>query len=135
MILIDTSVVIQLLRDRTGAAAKAWRKLSARQDIVLCRPCQLELLQGARNEEEWESLDSYLDGQDYIETEPAHWRDASRIFFDLRRAGLTVRSVVDCMIAQLAIENRLTLAHQDRDYEIIHRVRPALRHKRVDLLA
>lgn len=135
MILIDTSVVVQLLRDRTGVAAKNWRKLASRQDIVLCRACQLELLQGARNNDEWDELDSYLDGQDYIESEPAQWRDAARIFFDLRRSGLTVRSVVDCLIAQLAIENRLTLAHQDRDFEVIHRVRPVLRQKRVDLLA
>lgn len=135
MILIDTSVVVQLLRDRTGVAAKNWRKLTTRQEFVLCRACQLELLQGARNDTEWDELDAYLDGQDYIEMEPSHWRDAARIFYELRRSGLMVRSVIDCLIAQIAIENRLTLAHQDRDFEVIHRVRPALRQKRVDLLA
>jgi len=135
MILIDTSVVVQLLRDRTGVAAKNWRKLTARQDFVLCRVSQLELLQGARNDGEWDELDTYLDGQDYIEMEAPHWRDAARIYFELRRGGLTVRSVIDCVIAQIAIENKLTLAHQDRDFEVINRVRPALRQKRVDLLA
>lgn len=135
MILIDTSVLVQLLRDKSGVAARNWRRLAGRDDVVLCRPVQTELLQGAKNDREWDELDRYLDGQDYIELEPGSWREAARMFYELRRGGLTVRSVIDCLIAQLAIENRLTLGHQDRDFDVIHRVRPSLRHKRIDLLA
>lgn len=135
MMLIDTSVVVQLLRDRSGIAAKSWRKLTARHEVVLCRMTQLELLQGARDEEEWVELDGYLDGQDYVDPAVESWRNAARIFFELRRGGSTVRSVIDCLIAQIALENRLTLGHLDRDFETIHRVRPSLRQRRVDLLA
>ena len=135
MILIDTSVVIQLLRDRSGVAQKSWRKLVARHEIVLSRFTQLELLQGAKTEAEWAELESYLDGQDYLDPRDQSWRDGARLFFELRGKGVTIRSVIDCLIAQLAIESKLTLVHNDRDYEWIYRFRPSLRQRRVDLLA
>lgn len=132
MMLIDTSVIIQLLRDETGKAAKNWRKLVARDEFVLSRLTQAELLQGARDEDHWQQLDGYLEGQDYVEAYGPNWRDAARIYFDLRRKGSTVRGVIDCCIAQLAIEHKLTLVHRDKDYETIARIRP-LRHRRIDL--
>jgi predicted nucleic acid-binding protein len=49
---------------------------------------------------------------------------AARIYFDCRRRGLTVRSTIDCFIAQLALEHRLALLHDDRGYAAIARVRP-----------
>ena len=54
------------------------------------------------------------------------WRDAARIHFDLRRRGRTVRSAIDCCIAQLAIENNLRLLHRDRDFETIAEIRPLI---------
>jgi len=41
----------------------------------------------------------------------------------LRRAGKTVRSPIDCCIAQLALENQLMLVHNDRDFEVIAELR------------
>ena len=60
------------------------------------------------------------------------WIDASRIYFDLRRTGKTIRSSLDCCIAQLAIENKCTLLHNDRDFETIATVR-SMKHTRLDL--
>jgi hypothetical protein len=40
--------------------------------------------------------------------------------------------MLDCCIAQLAIEHRMTLIHDDNDFETIARVR-ALRHRRLQL--
>jgi len=48
---------------------------------------------------------------------------AARIYYDLQRQELTVRSSIDCCIAQIAIENQLTLIHNDRDFETIQQVR------------
>jgi hypothetical protein len=39
------------------------------------------------------------------------------------RKGLTVRSPIDCCIAQAALENNLLLIHNDRDFETIAQVR------------
>ena len=65
-----------------------------------------------------------------LEAQPDSWRNAARIFFELRRHGRTVRSPIDCCIAQLALEHDALLVHRDRDFEIIADVR-ALRLQRV----
>ncbi|CCH92663.1 hypothetical protein MICCA_2460012 [Microcystis aeruginosa PCC 9432] len=52
-----------------------------------------------------------------------HLYSASPIYYDLRRQGLTVRSPIDCCIAQAALENDLLLIHNDRDFETIAQVR------------
>ena len=130
-ILIDTSVWIDVLRDTSGDTANRVRSLVADDDVVLTRFNQLELLQGAAGEQEWAMLADYLEGQDYVETSGDTWRDAARIYFELRRRGRTVRSPVDCCIAQLAIENGLRLLHKDRDFEAIAKIRPLVA-RRID---
>ncbi|WP_231943051.1 hypothetical protein [Calothrix sp. NIES-3974] len=47
----------------------------------------------------------------------------------MRRQGLTVRSPIDCCIAQVALENDLLLIHNDCDFETIAQVR-SLQHFR-----
>ena len=51
-------------------------------------------------------------------------RRAGRIYFDCRRKGLTVRSTIDCLIAQLALEHDLSLLQDDQDYRAIREIRP-----------
>jgi predicted nucleic acid-binding protein len=48
--------------------------------------------------------------------------DAISLYRAARRAGYTVRSGVDCLIAACALRNRLTVLHHDRDYDILTRV-------------
>ena len=47
------------------------------------------------------------------------WTIGARIYYDLRRRGITVRNTIDCCIAASAIENDLILLHLDRDFEAI----------------
>ena len=51
---------------------------------------------------------------------------------ELRRQGITVRSNIDCAIAIIAMENNLTLYHQDRDFEVIAKS-TVLKQKKLDL--
>lgn len=124
MILVDTSIWVALFRDRTGKEKSRLETWTNEDDIALTRFNQLELLQGCRDEREWNVLAGYLDAQEYIETTVATWPDAARIYFDLRRQGKTVRSPVDCCIAQLAIESDALLIHRDVDFETIATIRP-----------
>jgi len=123
MFLIDTSVWINVFRDRTGTVRQSLEAIINNENIFLSQFTQMELLQGCRNEREWTLLETYLQDQDYIEPTPNTWVAAARIYYDLQRQGLTVRSSIDCCIAQLAIENQLILIHNDRDFETIQRVR------------
>ncbi|GCL57582.1 type II toxin-antitoxin system VapC family toxin [Microcystis aeruginosa] len=123
MLLIDTSVWISVFRDRSGQVRQQLETLIANREILLTRFTQLELLQGSLNEQEWTILSTYLEVQDYVELTPSSWQAAARIHYDLRRQGLTVRSPIDCCIAQAALENDLLLIHNDRDFETIAQVR------------
>ena len=68
MILIDTSVWIQIFKDKKGTEAKRVQQWLNEREAVLTRFNQLELLQGCRDNKEWLLLSSYLEHQTYIET-------------------------------------------------------------------
>jgi predicted nucleic acid-binding protein len=126
MILVDTSVWIEILKDKTGRKARAFKRTIGDETYVLSRFNQQELLQAARNEKEWKLLSGYLGTQIYLETSDDTWPAAARIYFDLRRKGLTVQSPIDCCIAQLAIKHGALLLHQDNDFVNIAKVCPLM---------
>jgi predicted nucleic acid-binding protein len=124
--LVDSSVLIDLLRDKSGKCGHRLRKFLGSESFQISRISQFELLRGCNDERSWEQLSRYLDGQDYLECHEGSWAAASRIYFDLCRKGCTLRSSMDCCIAQAALESELTLVHNDRDFEIIAEVRPLM---------
>lgn len=127
MIVVDTSVLIDYLRGSTTPATERLGAMEA-DDVPFAIPmvCYQEILQGARDEKEWRTLDAYLSTQHLlVPAAPlALHREAARIFFDCRRRGLTVRSTVDCLIAAQALEAKATLLHDDNDFDRMSRVRP-----------
>lgn len=127
MIIVDTSVLIDFLRGEDLPGAARLRRLEE-EAIPFAVPavCCQEVLQGAKNEKEWRLLGDYLGSQRLlVPLEPwSTHREAARIYFDCRRQGLTVRSSIDCYIAQLALEEDGVLLHNDRDFETIQQVRP-----------
>ena len=74
MILVDTSVWVDILRDKTGKVVSRFRHLTQGQLIVLSRFNQLELLQGAKNEREWKMLADYLSTQLFLEATEESYR-------------------------------------------------------------
>ena len=127
MILVDTSVLVPFFRG-TDTDAVRYLVLALEHDVpVFFTPLIVqEVLQGALDEKEWAKLDRHLAKQALVQPADAlaTHRRAARISFDCRRRGLTVRSTVDCFIAQLALEHDLSLLHDDHDYQTIRSVRP-----------
>jgi predicted nucleic acid-binding protein len=58
----------------------------------------------------------------------ATYADAGSLYARCRWRGYTPRSPHDCLIAQLAIEHRAPLLHDDRDFEPIAQIEPRLVH-------
>jgi predicted nucleic acid-binding protein len=130
MVLVDTSVWIEYLGSRPGVAAQRLDELAATGAPFALAPVILqEILQGARSEREFARLRRNLCSQrflyplDPIESHVA----AADIYARCRRAGLTIRSTIDCLIAQIAIENQAALLHRDADYDRIAHIVPKLR--------
>ncbi|MBS3948438.1 MAG: PIN domain-containing protein, partial [Dethiobacter sp.] len=88
-----------------------------------------EVLQGARDEAEFQTLKGCLSTQHiyYLEQEVATYEQAALMFFNLRRKGITTRSTLDMLIALTAIKNNLALLHNDRDFDTIAGHMPELR--------
>ena len=120
MLLIDTSIWIEVLRDKSKVKAAKLQKIIARRDYYLPIFTKLELLQGCKDEIEWAKMSSYLAVQNYLEPDyESIWENSARLYFELRRKGITVRSNIDCAIAVIAMENNFILYHCDRDFEAI----------------
>jgi predicted nucleic acid-binding protein len=53
---------------------------------------------------------------------PAVVDEAIDLYRRARRAGFTVRSGIDCLIAACALRHRLTVFHCDRDFTALSRI-------------
>ena len=126
--IVDTSVWIDVFRDASSARKHQLETIVDPDDVLLTPFTEVELLQGCRDEEEWSLLAGYLETQEYLEPGRNTWAAAARIYFDLRRLGRTLRSPIDCCIAQVAIDHRTLLLHRDRDFEVIAELRPLQQH-------
>lgn len=120
MILVDTSVWIAYLQGGGGEGVAAFEDALDRGiPFAVTGVIVQEILQGVRTESDRTRLEHYLKTQ--RSAQPRHpWETyvaAARLFARCRRAGITIRSTNDCLIAQIAIENDLALLHEDRDFE------------------
>jgi predicted nucleic acid-binding protein len=127
VIVVDTSVLVSFFRGHESPGVSALRQLEL-DGVPFAIPavCCQELLQGAGSAREWRLLLEYLETQGRLfPADPWHTHvEAARIFFEGRRRGVTVRSSIDCFIAQLVLEVDGTLLHADEDFERIKAVRP-----------
>ena len=131
MIIVDSSVLITFFRfGRTKnreAAALARCEEAGVAFFIPCF-CLQELLQGAKDQHEWSRLHRYLGSQNILEPgSGASYVEAARIYFDARRKGLTIRSTIDALIAQICLEQDGYLLHCDQDFGRIKKVRPKLK--------
>ena len=130
MVLVDTSVWIDYLRERRTDQV-VWFEGILEKDISygITSVIYQELLQGAESQKSYDRLDEYLSTQHFYEPlDPIEsYREAARIYFNCRRSGITIRSTIDCLIAQVAIEHDLELLARDRDFTFISGCEPKLR--------
>ncbi|HHV17043.1 MAG TPA: PIN domain nuclease [Gelria sp.] len=122
MILVDTSVLIDFLKGQTNEKIQLFDEILSRNiDFGFSSYTFQEVLQGAQNEKEYEQLRDYLSTQIiyFLPEETTTYEKAARLYFDLRRKGITPRSTIDVLIALTAIENNLLLLHNDRDFDLM----------------
>lgn len=132
MYLVDTSVWIDFLRGRPGAHVDFFdHLLDDPLATGLSNVIYLEILQGARDMQAFERLQHYFSTQRFYDfANVRQFYEAAAMLFHLcRRQGITVRSTLDCLIAQCAIEHDLILLHNDRNYLGLSQSASTLRQK------
>ena len=126
MILADTSAMVQILRDRSGRIRREIAERFPNDRIVVTSFTEFEILRAARDDRNWTRLEAMLDRHPVLEVGPTDGRSAARVYYDMRRRGLTVDNLIDCFVAQAALSRGIPLLHRDRDFESVRVVRPAL---------
>jgi len=120
MILIDTSAWIEFLRDTGSATCGAVDDLLG-SDIASCDPIRMELLAGARDELHLDRLRRLLARATLLPTTSADYDDAAQLYRTCRRNGETVRRMIDCLIAAVAIRAAVPILHADADFDALRR--------------
>jgi predicted nucleic acid-binding protein len=120
MTLVDTTVWIDLFAGRNITQVSMSESLVVKkEDICLCGVILTEILQGIRNEKEYSKTESVLSNLLYLPMERSTFLLAAKIYRTLRSKGITIRNSVDCMIAAVCVENRITIMHNDKDFYLI----------------
>lgn len=117
MLIADTSAWIEWLRHTESPSNVAFREAFADDLVLLLEPVKAELLIGARDRAEVGMLRSLLETVDF---ELVHPRDdfesATELFHTARQRGVTVRGLMDCLIAAMALRLGHPILHHDRDF-------------------
>lgn len=94
--------------------------------MVICLPVYQEVLQGFDDERAWRIARDAMGSMPMVEAPPGKeiFDEAVSIYRRGRRAGFTIRSSVDCLIAACALRHDLEIVHLDRDYDAIASVAP-----------
>ena len=129
MVLVDTSAWIEVFRKPPGLILE---EVVDFDQVVTCLPVVQEVLQGFTSDLAFRGAREAMLALPIVES-PVPQRvylEAAELYRRGRRAGLTIRSAADCLIAVCAIVHWLTVLHNDRDYAAIARV-SELQHQQI----
>lgn len=121
-VLVDSSAWIDVIHRGSPDV----RPLLRRGEVRTCAPVVQEVLQGFRDEARfrlWREVFRRIPCLD----EPLGldvFHEAVTLYRAARRAGLTPRSSVDCLIAASAIRHGAEVWHRDRDFTVLARISP-----------
>ena len=122
MILVDTSIWIELLNGKLGKTLEPDELFR----FVTCGPVLQEVFQGLRegaprdgapSESLKEAMLAIPRVSDPMPLEA--YLEGAEIYRRGRKKGFTIRSSTDCLIAAVAIRNRVPVWHKDRDFDLI----------------
>jgi hypothetical protein len=130
MILVDTSVLVDYFKGIESRPARLFDELMENgipygiNDFVY-----QELLQGSRTIDEFNTLKEYLETIPFYDLHygKESYEKAAFLHFQCRKNGITIRSTIDLLIAEIAIENNLFLLHNDGDFDNMRKVIKELR--------
>ena len=105
MILADTSVLIDFFRGTSNPKSEKFHEILINQiPFGITSLIYQEILQGAKDENEFDKLKEYLGCQKFYspQDEITSYEETAKMYYDLRKKGITVRSAIDCLVVQIA---------------------------------
>ena len=89
-------------------------------DIAICDPVRMEVLAGARDERHLHDLRWLLARASMLTTDTTDYEEAASLYRVCRRGGETVRKLIDCLVASVAIRSDVAVL-ADADFEVLAR--------------
>jgi predicted nucleic acid-binding protein len=123
LILVDTSIWIEFFRQSSDLELEAVVDL---EEVVTCLPVLQEVLQGFDDQRAYHLAREAMLAFPMVESPLSEevFQLAIDLYRSARRAGLTVRSSVDCLIGACALRSSLTVLHRDRDFDSLAQISP-----------
>jgi predicted nucleic acid-binding protein len=120
MVLVDTTVWIDFFSNRSLPHVRELEDLLInREDLCICGVILTEVLQGIRNDSEFERTRDLFHNLIFLPMRYSTFLRSAEIYRSLRQKGITIRKAVDCMIASVALENEIPLLDNDKDFDPI----------------
>ena len=120
MILVDTSAWIEFLRDTGSPVCEEVDRLLA-SDLAVTDVIVMEVLAGARDDRHLSDLRNLLHRATLLSATSGDHEVAAGLYRACRRQGQTVRKLVDCLIAAVALRHDIAVLHQDVDFDVLAR--------------
>ena len=121
--IVDTSAWVEYLR-KTGGPFHLTLRASVRSGQPIATPAAAitELLSGTNSDNRASELLKLLNRFEILVANSiGEYEGAARIYRICRRAGYTIRSTVDCLVAATAVDKGRPLLARDRDFAVIAR--------------
>ena len=126
MILVDNSAWIEFQRATDSPADRRLTEaLEGDEPLATTGIVTLEILTGVRDDKHERALRRLLARCRFLPLdEPSDHEAAAALYRSCRREGTTIRRLPDCLIATVAMRNRVDLLHWDADFDAIARHAP-----------
>ena len=119
MIVVDTSVWVDVFNDApTPQAQSCIALIEAGEPIALTDIILTEILQGLRSDKEAQLVERHLRAFPILRLENLDdFVLAAELYRTARRAGVTIRKTLDCLIAVPCVRTGAPLLHADEDFD------------------
>jgi predicted nucleic acid-binding protein len=120
-VLVDTSVRVDFFNGHPSPQAETLAHLIREEaDLLTCGLIVLEVLQGLRQAKGLSTIESHFRDMEWLSPqEPETYLEAADLYRRLRARGITIRSTIDCVIANLAARHDALILSKDRDLTLI----------------
>jgi predicted nucleic acid-binding protein len=119
VIVVDTSVWIDVLNEvETPEAHRCVELIEAGEPVALTDVILTEILQGLRFEREARMVERHLRAFPILQLDGLDdFVLAAELYRSARRAGVTIRKTLDCLIAAPCVRTGAPLLHADADFD------------------
>ncbi len=118
MIFVDSTVLIDYFNGKDNWQVEVLDSMLGKELVAIGDYVLIEVLQGFRNDKDYKNAKNILltfpcfdiGGKEIAVQSAKNYRI-------LRKSGITIRKIIDAMIATFCIVNKFTLLHNDRDFD------------------